>query len=135
METTDKGWNILDREAAVLWREYSFGGGMATTFVFRGEGDRLIVISPSSKTDAAAMDELGAFGKVAALVASNGFHWLGQVEWRKHFPDAKSFAPAQGIERLAKKCPELGRFEPLEALAPLLGKNAAVVDPPGLKVG
>ena len=33
METTARGWNVLDRERAILWREYSFGPGVATTFV------------------------------------------------------------------------------------------------------
>ncbi|HXX68301.1 MAG TPA: hypothetical protein VEK07_14015 [Polyangiaceae bacterium] len=70
METTARGWNVLERENAILWREYTFGGGVATTFVFRGAGDGLI-----------------------------------------------------------------GRFEPLEALAPLLGERATAIDPPGHKVG
>jgi hypothetical protein len=135
METTAKGWNVLDRDSALLSREYSFGPGVATTFVFRGAGDGLIVISPCNGVDAAALDELADFGKVVALVANNGYHWLGQELWRKHFPAARSFAPSQGISRIAKKLPELGAFEPLEALAPLLGDRASVVDAPGLKVG
>ncbi|MGO9835525.1 MAG: hypothetical protein ACLP1X_15045 [Polyangiaceae bacterium] len=134
MDTTAHGWNVLDREGAILWREYAFGGGLATTFVFRGAGDGLIVVSPCNKLDAAALDELSEFGKVVALVASNGFHWLGQAEWRKHFPGAKSFAPAQAIERLSKKVAG-GGFEPLEAAAPLLGGHASVAEAPGHKVG
>jgi hypothetical protein len=134
MDKTKHGWNVLDRESAVLWREYSFGGGVATTFVFRGAGGGLIVVSPCNTIEAAALDELAEFGKVAALVASNGFHWLGQALWRKHFPEARSFAPAQGIDRIAKKVPELARFEPLEALAPLVGDRASVVEAPGHKV-
>jgi len=135
MEKTAQGWNVLERESAILWREYSFGGGVATTFVFRGAGDGLIVISPGKGWDAAVLDDLKQFGKVVALVASNGFHWLGQAQWRKHFPDAKSFAPASGIDRIAKKAPDLGRFEPLEAAGPLLGDRATIVEPPGLKAG
>jgi hypothetical protein len=135
METTARGWNVLDRERAILWREYSFGPGVATTFVFRGAGDGLIVVSPGVDTDAAALDELSDFGKVVALVATNGYHWLGQRSWRKHFPEARSFSPAQGIARIAKKLPEFGRFEPLAALGTWLGDRAKVVDAPGLKVG
>lgn len=135
METTAQGWNVLERENAILWREYSFGGGFATTFVFRGVNDSLIVVSPGSGLEPAALDDLNAFGNVVALVASNGFHWRGQSLWREHFPRAKSFAPAQGIDRLATKVPELGRFEPLEALAPLLGDRATIIDAPGHKVG
>jgi hypothetical protein len=135
METTSLGWNVLERESAILWREYSFGGGVATTFVFRGADDGLIVMSPCSGVAPAVLDELKPFGNVVALVASNGFHWKGQSLWRKHFPQARSFAPAQGIDRLAKRVPELGRFEPLDALAPLLGDRANVIDSPGHKVG
>jgi hypothetical protein len=134
METTAKGWNVLDRDSAILWRQYSFGGGLATTMVFRGAGDGLVVISPGNNIEEGAMGELADFGKVVALVASNGFHWLGQSSWRKRFPEARSFAPAQGIKRLSKKMPD-AKFEPLDALAPLLGDRATVVDAPGLRVG
>ena len=37
-----------------------------------------MVISPGNGTEAGALDELADFGKVVALVASNGYHWLGQ---------------------------------------------------------
>ena len=134
METTAKGWNVLDRDRAILWREYSFGGGVATTFVFRGAGDGLVVVSPCSGIDKAALDELSTFGNVAALLACNSYHWLGQQAWREHFPKARSFAPAQGIERLTKKVPGVS-FEPLAALEPLLGDGPKVFDAPGLKVG
>src|ERR1700678_3055237 len=88
---TAKGWNVLDREGGVLWRQYRFGGpgATATTFVFRGKGDALIVVSPGRHVEADALDELSEFGKVTALVASNSYHWLGQPLWKKHFPDAK----------------------------------------------
>jgi hypothetical protein len=107
---------------------------VASTFVFRGEGDGLIVVSPAKHIEEAALDELSDFGKVVALVANNAYHWLGQRHWRKHFPEAKSFAPGRAIARLSKKLPEFGAFEPLEALAPLLGERGTVTDAPGLKV-
>lgn len=132
---TPKGWNVLDRDCGVLWRQYPFGRGVATTFVFRGVADGLVVVSPAKGLEAAALDELSEFGRVVALVSNNAYHWLGQPLWRKHFPEARSFAPAQGLDRLAKKMPELGRFEPLDALAPLLGFHATVTDAPGLRVG
>ena len=134
MEMTAKGWNVLERDGAILWRQYSFGPALATTLVFRGAGDGLIAVSPGSRIDESALDELADFGKVVALVASNAYHWLGQPQWRKRFPEVRSFAPAQGIKRLSKKMPD-ARIEPLDALAPLLGDRATVVDAPGLKVG
>jgi hypothetical protein len=135
-DTTAKGWHVLDREGGVLWREYRFAGNgsQSTTFVFRGKGDALIVVSPGRHEEPSVLDELSEFGKVTALVASNSFHWLGQALWRKHFPEAKSYAPADGVARLAKKMPGV-QFETLEALAPVLGDNATVTSPAGLKVG
>jgi hypothetical protein len=133
METTAKGWKVLDRDSGVLWRQYSFGPGLATTMVFRGAGDGLMVISPGNNLEENALDELSSFGKVVALVANNAYHWLGQALWRKRFPEARTFAPAQGIQRLSKKMPGV-QVEPLAALAPLLGDRAKVVDAPGFKV-
>lgn len=134
MGITAKGWNVLERDGAILWRQYSFGPALATTMVFRGAGDGLIAVSPGSRIEESALDELAEFGKVVALVASNGYHWMGQPQWRKRFPEARTFAPAQGIKRLSKKMPD-ARVEPLEALAPLLGDRATVADAPGFKVG
>jgi hypothetical protein len=82
METTAKGWNVLDRDSALLSREYSFGAGVATTFVFRGAGDGNLMrhVDLQRRHDVAALDELTAdFRKVVALVANNGYHWLGQA--------------------------------------------------------
>ncbi len=134
METTAKGWHVLDRDGGVLWRQYSFGPALATTMVFRGAGDGLVAISPGNTIEESALDELASFGKVVALVASNAYHWLGQPLWRKRFPEVRTFAPAQGIKRLSKKMPD-AQIEPLAALAPLLGDRARVVEAPGFKVG
>jgi hypothetical protein len=128
--TDKKGWTILDRDAGILCRQYKFGGGVATTLVFRGAGDELIVMSPASGVDAAALDELKDQGRVTALVANNNFHWLGQPAWRKHFPDARSYAPAGAIPRLTKKAAGI-QFEPIEQLLPRLGDAAKVVEPTG----
>ncbi len=136
MGVTGQGWNVLDQDAAILWREYRFApDAVATTLVFRGAGDGLVVVSPSTRTDPAALDALSEHGEVVALIASNGFHHLGQLEWRKRFPKARSFAPSTGIARIAKRLPDLAPFEPLEAAAPLLGEHASVVDAPGFKMG
>jgi hypothetical protein len=130
MEEGKNGWKIVDREAGVLCREYKFGGGVATTFVFRGKGDGLVVVSPANHLEAAELDAVKDFGEVKALVANNGFHWLGQQAWRKHFPDAKGFAPSGAIARLTKKT--TFAYEPLDSAAPLLGDSASLMEPTGL---
>jgi hypothetical protein len=130
---TKNGWKVLDHDAALLYRDYKFGGGVASTLVFRGKGDSLFVVSPASGVDAAALDSLKEYGQVTALIANNNFHWLGQEVWRKHYPEAKSYAPAGAIPRLTKKVGGVGiTFEPLANAAALLGENASLVEPTGL---
>lgn len=124
-------WTVLDADAGVLSLPYEFGGGIATTFVFRGKDDALVVMSPGCGLDGSTLDELKNYGRVAALVAINGFHHLGQSAWQRHFPDAKCFAPASAIARVSKKVPGLS-FEPLDAAVPLLGERARLVEPDGL---
>ena len=131
MSDDKKTWTPLDAGAGVLWGSYKFSGGLATTFVFRGKGDALVVMSPGCGLDASTLDALKSHGRVAALVAINGFHHLGLPAWRQQFPDAKCYAPASAIERLSKKVPGVS-FEPLDALAPLLGESARIVEPDGL---
>jgi glyoxylase-like metal-dependent hydrolase (beta-lactamase superfamily II) len=125
------GWKVLDRDAGILCCEYKFGGGVATTFVFRAKDDGLVVISPGAGLDPSTIDAVKSYGKVTALVANNGWHWLGQETWRKHFPEAKSYAPAAALPRIAKKVPGVP-FEPIENLAPLLAEGQSVVEPTGL---
>ena len=85
---------------------------------------RLMVVSPSKTLDEAVATELADFGEVGALVANNGFHYLGQKAWRERFPDARCFAPPKAIERIAKKSKHPLTFEPLADLAPRLGFTA-----------
>jgi hypothetical protein len=125
------GWKVLDREAGVACLEYKFGGGIATTLAFRGKGDGVVVVSPGCRVDAAALDALAELGRVEALVANNNFHWLGQPEWRKRFPEAKSYAAAKAIPRLSKKVPD-ANWQPVESLAPMLREGTRFVEPTGL---
>lgn len=103
MPTDLRGWNVIDAERAVLWREYEFNkGAYATTLVFRGT-DGLVVVSPGRGLEGADYDVLSEFGEVRALVANNNFHHLGQGPWRERFPKAESYAAPQALARLAKK--------------------------------
>jgi hypothetical protein len=115
----------------VASHEYGFGGGIATSFAFRGKGGAVIVVSPGCRLDPAALDAVGELGRVEALVANNNFHWLGQAEWRKRFPEARSYAHPAAMPRLSKKAPDV-KWEPIENLAPLLPDGARFVEPAGL---
>jgi hypothetical protein len=131
VEGKTASWRLLDAGAGVLWLPYAFSGGVATTFIFRGVGDALVVMSPGCGLSDSTLDELKSYGRVAALVAINGFHHLGLASWRQHFPNAKCFAPPSAIGRLSKKAPGVP-FERLDGLAPLLGDGARVLEPEGL---
>ncbi|MFT6399553.1 MAG: hypothetical protein ACJAYU_004320 [Bradymonadia bacterium] len=99
-----------------------------------GDG-KLVVLSPSIGLTDGLVDDLLQFGEVGAIVATNGFHYLGQPEWRARFPEARFFAPPEAAVRIANKCPEVGSFEPLSALQPLLGDNLGVREAPATRIG
>ncbi|AKF04970.1 hypothetical protein DB32_002119 [Sandaracinus amylolyticus] len=127
-----EGWNVVDEERGILWREYPFTkGAYATTLVVRGP-EGLIVVSPGAGLDARAFDALREHGEVRALVANNTFHHLGQKDWRARFPDATSHCPSAAITTLAKKAPGVP-WRPLSDLAS--GAGARFHEPPGFKTG
>lgn len=136
MQTTPAGWTIIDREARVLALNYHFAAeATSTSFVAPMADGRLMVVSPSKALDEAVATELADFGEVGALVANNGFHYLGQKAWRARFPEARCFAPPKAIERIARKSRHPLAFEPLAALAPLLGDGVGFRDVPDSKCG
>lgn len=128
-----QGWNVIDADAGVLWREYTFSGkATATTLVFRGDDKGLVVVSPGTGLSAKDYDSLKEFGEVRALIANNTFHHLGQRAWREHFKDASSYAPPNAVEALGKKT----KGVPFKSLSDLkLPANASWEDPPGYKHG
>ena len=127
------GWNVIDADAGVLWREYRFSGkALATTLVFRGTDGGLVVVSPGTGLSAADYDALREFGEVRALVANNTFHHLGQQPWRQHFKDAQSYAPPRAVAALDKKVQGV----PFRSLTELpLPAHVRWEDPPGFKTG
>lgn len=127
-----EGWNVIDSDAGIAWREYSFRkGAYATTLVFRG-ADGLVVVSPPSGLEARDYDALAELGPVRALVANNTFHHLGQKDWRARFPEAESYCPRGSIAALEKKVPGV-RFRPMSELR--LPDSIQWEEPPGFKTG
>lgn len=126
------GWNVIDEKAGVLWREYRFQReAVATTLVFRGVDDKLVVVSPGIGLGAEEYEALRAFGEVGALIANNTHHHMGQRPWRIHFENAESYAPPGAVEALRKKT-----SIPFRSLAELaLPSHVMWEDPPGFKTG
>ena len=137
METTENGWTILDRNAGILQRQYKFSGaGRANCWVSRFGDDQLLVVSPAKDLDDSAFADLNAFGKVAAVVAPNGFHYLGQPQWKERFGDARFFAPPAAVERISNKSKvTMPEFEDIAGLSELLGDDVGVRPAPHTKCG
>lgn len=135
---TPNGWTVIDRDAGVLSYTYVFDpktGATANTFTARMADERLLVISPACGVSRGVFDDIASFGEVGAVVANNGFHHLGQTEWRKRFPKAHFCAPSGAPDRIAKKNPDVGAFEPLSALDPMLGPTVGLRQSPNWKCG
>jgi hypothetical protein len=135
MERTENGWTVIDRTAGVLSYSYAFKAGRANAFAARIAGGRMLVVSPPCDVADGVFTDLLAFGDVGALVAPNGFHYLGIPEWRERFPNARAFAAPESVARIAKKSPAAGSFEPMGALQSLLGPEVGVREAPATKVG
>jgi glyoxylase-like metal-dependent hydrolase (beta-lactamase superfamily II) len=69
------------------------------------------------------------------LVATNGYHHLGIGAFRKRFPDARVYAPALALARIAKKNPAAGQLAPLSELTPLLGDDLIIREAPHTRSG
>jgi hypothetical protein len=124
-------WQALDSTGNVQMLTYSFGPGEANTLAVRLDDGSFLVVSPASNAGEGVLDELGKLGTVSALLAPNGFHHMGQAQWRKRFPEAVSYAPADAIGRVAKKSGIA--YQPVSELQGKLGPHVHVVAPLGLK--
>jgi hypothetical protein len=133
METTSSAWTIFEADTPVLTYTYSFGPAMANALAVGGEGG-LIVVSPPYRVEQKAFDALEAYGPVRALVASNAYHHLGIPEWKRRFPDAEVFAPAQSIARVERKTGISG-IRPLAAAVTLGGTRVDLTDMPFYRSG
>jgi hypothetical protein len=137
METTANGWVVIDRAARVLTSAYVFDGKTSTAnaFVAPLADGKLMVISPPFRASEGLFRDLEGFGEIGAVVANNGFHHLGQPEWKARYPSARFFAPTDAFARIRKHNPKAPNYEPLAALKPLLGPEVGVTEASSTKCG
>lgn len=133
MEATPNGWRIFDAKTPALTYLYSFGPGTANSLAVGGR-DGLVVVSAPCKVADGVFDDLSRFGKVRALVASNAFHHMGIPEWKRRFPEAEIFAPAQSIARVEKQT-KLRGIRPLAEAKAITGTELELVDMPHYRMG
>ncbi|MBE9139686.1 hypothetical protein IQ254_21220 [Nodosilinea sp. LEGE 07088] len=136
MSPVTPGWKIIDQAGGVLTHAYEFAqGSFATTFAARMGNGQMLIVSPCIGLTEALCAELETYGDVGAIAANNGFHYMGQREWRERFPNARCFAPADALKRIAQKAPEAGDFEPLSALAEIAGPRIQFREVVDTKIG
>jgi hypothetical protein len=114
-------WQPLTPDGRILWLKYWWGPGSANALAFARADGTWAIVSPPLNVPQPAYDHIQHRGRVAALIAPNAFHHLGQSEWRARCPDAVSYAPAGALERLARKSPNItyrSVEDSLDALAP-----------------
>jgi len=130
------GWTIIDAEAGVWMREYSFDGrSTANCLVARMADDNLLVISPACNMTDAAFETLQRLGHVSAIVANNGLHYLGLAEWIARFPHASVHAPGAAMVRLRQRVPNLGAILPFERLNGRLRGRIHLIEAPFTRCG
>lgn len=126
-------WQVLDDAASVLVSEYSIGAGNRTTTLVCGFGDSsLLVVSPGPDPAPDALAALEARGRVAALLAPNGFHRAGLAAWSRAFPDAIVHAGEGAAARVGRV---VGRVEPIGTLQAGLGAAARLMELPCVRSG
>ncbi len=133
MEPSRQNWNVFDPAAPILTCSYSFGPGVANALAARCEGG-LIVVSPPPRIADNVFEDLQRYGPVRALVAPNAFHHMGIPAWKRRFPDAAVFAPAQSIARVERKT-GLHGIRPLAEAAAIAGPRLQLTDMPHYRTG
>lgn len=136
MKPINGGWTIIDAEAGVWMREYSFDcRATANCLVARMADERLLVISPACHMTDAAFESLEHLGEVGAIVANNGRHHLGLAEWSARFPDASVHAPGAAIARIRERSPTVPPLQPFERLNGRLHGRIHLVEAPFTRCG
>jgi hypothetical protein len=129
------GWTLLDSETHTLVGQYEFRpGSTACAFATRFADDELLVASPPVGFSDADHQKLTEHGRVTAIIAPNGMHYLGVQPLLEAFPEATVYAPERAAARISKKLPKV-EIRPLAELAERANGNARVLDVPGFSIG
>lgn len=133
METTPHGWKVFDAGIPLLTYSYSFGPGIANALAVGVPGG-LLIVSPPYRAADGVFEDLRPYGPVRVLVASNAFHHMGIPEWKKRFPNAAVFAPAQSVARVERQTKIRG-IRPLSEAAVITGPDLELIDMPYYRTG
>lgn len=130
---TEGGWKIFEASMPVLTCEYRAGPVSAQALAVGG-AEGVFVVSPPARADDALYAALAPYGRVVGLVAPNAFHHLGLPEWKRHFPGATVYAPAQAVARVRRKT-RIAEVAALAQAAGPAGASVSFVDLPHYRTG
>jgi hypothetical protein len=133
MERTSRGWAVFDSDIPVLTYDYSFGPARVNALAVGCDGG-VIVVSPPYRARQEAFEDLERYGPVRGLAASNAFHHMGIPEWKRRFPGATVYAPAQSIARVARKT-RLSGIRPVSDANALTDGRVELTDMPYYRTG
>jgi hypothetical protein len=133
MDTTTHGWKVFDADTPILIYSYSFGPGTANALAVSVAGG-LVIVSPPYRVADGVFGDLFPYGPVVALVASNAFHHMGIPDWKRRFPNAAVFAPAQSVARVERQT-KLSGIRPLADAAAITGPDLELIDMPHYRTG
>jgi len=132
MPKAESTWTAVP-DTSITTFTYSFGAGLAKALAAPCDGG-IVVISPPCRADERTFAEIEKRGNVRAFVAPNSFHNMGLAEWKKRFPNAAIFAPAQSIKRIESRTGVSG-VKPLSELGGLAGAELEIIDMPHYRTG
>lgn len=135
MAGLESHWQVVDQATRLFSCEYEVPGAVASSFVFGLGNGELGICSPPATDDSSIYDPLDAHGKIAAIVAPNGLHYLGLGACIARYPDATVYASAGAAKRIRKKAADLRvTFQSLDQLKSRLPETVEVFVPPHLKM-
>jgi hypothetical protein len=94
----------IEKLAANLWRVEGDLEGMplkrVMTIARRASGE--LVVHNAVALEEAAMGEIDAWGRVAAIIVPNGYHRIDAPRFKRRYPDAKVYCPPAARAKVAK---------------------------------
>ncbi len=133
MPPRDLPWLPVAPDLPIATCEYMVGPGRSKALAVPCAGG-LAIVSPPYDAAESTYAAIEARGRVRALVAPNGLHYMGMAAWKARFPDAAIFAPADAVVRVAKKT-RLSDVKPLSELGALAEPGVELIELPRVRGG
>jgi len=110
-------WTVLphqpiEKHAPNLWSvSGKMPGGNQRRMTIARLSDGRLIVHNAIALDAGEMQEIDAFGSVAAIVVPNGFHRQDARIFKQRYPQAKVFSPRAAMGKVSKVSPVDGDYD------------------------